>query len=219
MIVLREVLDVKSLARITAILDEAPFQDGRSTSILSSKRNLQVPLGSEAAREAGAIVITGLEAHEEFRSAALPQSLTQPLFSAYETAMEYPDHVDVALMGDLRTDLALTLFLSPLDSYNGGALVTDGPGGRREIRLAAGDAILYPASTVHHVAPVTSGVRRAAVLWVQSYVRDAEKREILHDLAQAMAALGGTACGPLLSRSYWNLLRMWAEPAHRAGTP
>ena len=126
MIVLREVLDVKSLARIGAMLDGAELEDGRSTSILATKRNLQVPLDTDVAREAGALVADRLKAHEPFKLAAFPEAMSQPLFSAYETGMEYPDHVDVALMGGLRTDLALTLFLSPLESYEGGELVTDG---------------------------------------------------------------------------------------------
>jgi PKHD-type hydroxylase len=213
MIVLRGVLDVKSLERIGTILAAAPFEDGRATSALAAKNNLQVPLDDAASLEAGAIVVERLRAHAEFPTAAFPEAVSQPLFSAYRPGMEYPDHVDVALMGSLRTDLAVTLFLSPLDSYGGGALVADGETGRREIRLPAGDAILYPASTVHHVAPVEHGVRQAAVLWVQSYVRDPEKRAILTDLGRGVAALEGTPCGPYLTRSYWNLLRMWAEPA------
>src|SRR5260370_4435766 len=116
-------------------------------------------------------------------------------------------------MGRVRTDIALTLFLSPRHSYEGGELVVDTRNGIRSYRLEAGDAIAYPASTVHHVARVTRGVRLAAVLWVQSLIRDPWKRRILYDLGRSMYACDDTVCGGRLRRSYWNLLRMWAEAA------
>ena len=117
-------------------------------------------------------------------------------------------------MGRVRTDLAVTVFLSAPDTYAGGELVVDTGNGIRSFRLAAGDAVVYPASTVHHVACVTHGVRLVAALWVQSLMRDPAQREILYDLARTMGACNDTVCGGRLRRSYWNLVRMWAETPH-----
>jgi PKHD-type hydroxylase len=114
-------------------------------------------------------------------------------------------------MDGIRTDVALTLFLSDKDAYEGGDLVVDSATGVRRYRLDSGDAIAYPATTVHHVARVTRGVRLVSVLWVQSLVRDPGQREILYDLGLAMRSLAESSCGLRLRRSYWNLLRLWAE--------
>jgi PKHD-type hydroxylase len=196
---------------VKALISSAVFIDGRTTSVLAGKKNLQLPLGSEAARKAGAVVIERLRAHDTFNLAVQPLAIHPPLFSRYEQGMEYPEHIDVAIMGGIRTDVALTLFLSERDAYDGGDLVVDTRNGIRCYRLDAGDAIAYPASTVHHVAPVTRGARLVAVLWVQSLVRDPGQREILYDLGLSMRSLEDSSCGPRLSRSYWNLVRLWAE--------
>jgi PKHD-type hydroxylase len=210
--ILENVLSVERLAQIRALLTTDTFVDGRATSVLASKNNLQLPLGSEVARAAGAIVLDALHEHPRFRSSVLPSLIHPPLFSRYDLGMQYPVHVDVALMGRVRTDVALTLFLSDWDSYEGGDLVVDTGNGERRYRLAAGDAIAYPASTFHYVAPVTRGTRIAAVSWVQSSVRDADKRRLLADLQESATALESTICGPRLLKSYCNLLRLWADP-------
>lgn len=210
-IVLRSVLSSEDIARIKELIAGEPFVDGRETSVLAAKNNLQLPLDSDVAREAGEIVCARLRAHETFSLAVYPMVVHPPLFSLYQEGMGYPDHVDAALMGGLRTDVAVTVFLSDRETYDGGELVVDTGNGVRKFALEAGDAIAYPASTIHHVAQVTRGARLAAVLWVQSSVRDPAKREVLYDLALAMQSLADTACGPRLNRSYWNLLRLWAE--------
>lgn len=210
-VVLKKVLTVNDIARVNAVISYTAFVDGRATSVLAGKKNLQLPLGSEAARKAGGIVVECLRAHDTFDLAVQPLMIHPPLFSRYEQGMEYPDHIDVAIMGGIRTDVALTVFLSERDAYDGGELVVDSGNGMRRYRLDAGDAIAYPASTVHHVAQVTRGARLVAVLWVQSLVRDALQREILYDLGLSMRSLEDSSCGPRLSRSYWNLLRLWAE--------
>jgi len=218
--ILNQVLTVNELASVRRILAAGDFVDGRATSALSGKNNLQLPIDSAAAREAGAIVLEALDRHETFNLAVQPLAVHQPLFSRYEAGMEYPDHIDAAVMSSVRTDVALTLFLSDVDSYAGGDLVVDTGFGVRKYRLAPGDAVAYPASTVHHIAPVTLGARVVCVLWAQSLIRDPANREILYDLGLLMGSLGGTSCGPRIHRSYWNLLRMWAEtspPDWRSG--
>jgi PKHD-type hydroxylase len=210
---LTNVLTVNEVGRVNELVASEALVDGRATSVVGGKRNLQLPVNSAAARQAGAIVTARLLANEQFNLFAQPAAAHPPLFSRYEEGMEYPDHIDVALMGRVRTDIAVTVFLSEPDTYAGGELVIDTGNGIRSYRSGAGDAIAYPASTVHHVARVTRGVRLVAALWVQSLIRDPARREILYDLASAMEACDDTACGGRLRRSYWNLLRMWAEPA------
>ena len=209
--VLNRVLSVNEVAHVNDLVASGVLVDGRSTSVVGGKRNLQLSLDSEAARQAGAIVAARLLAHEDFNLAVHPAVIHPPLFSRYDEGMEYPEHIDVAMMGRVRTDVAVTLFLSARDAYVGGELVVDTGGGIRSYRLEAGDAIVYPASTVHHVARVTRGVRLVAALWVQSLIRSPLQREILADLGRAMRACDDTVCGGRLRRSYWNLVRMWAD--------
>ena len=136
------------------------------------------------------------------------------MFSRYDPGMEYGDHIDNAIMGEIRTDLSVTLFLSRPDTYDGGELVIQLPLGNQEIKLDAGEAIVYPSNSVHHVAPVTRGARLAAVTWVQSRVRDQEVRSILYDLhksAQDPVAGQNKDLSLLLAKSYHNLLRYAAE--------
>jgi len=210
-VLLEKVLTVNDVARVTELISSAAFVDGRETSALVGKKNLQIPLDSDAARKAGTIVIERLLAHELFNLAIQPSAIHPPLFSRYEQGMEYPDHIDVAIMGGIRTDVAITLFLAEKDSYDGGELVVDTGNGIRSYRLEAGDAVAYPATTVHHVAQVTRGVRLVAALWVQSLIRNPAQRDILYDLGLSMRSFGDSSCGPRLIQSYWNLVRLWAE--------
>jgi len=171
------------------------------------------------AAEAAALVRAGLEAHQVFRAASLVRRMRDPMFARYETGEEYGLHVDDALMGSgpdpLRTDLSVTVFLSPPTAYDGGELVLDSPAGEQTIKLDAGSAVLYPSTFLHRVAPVTRGERRVAVTWVQSLVRSAEQRAILFDLDQARRDLfareGRSPAFDLIAKSYANLLRLWAE--------
>ena len=209
--ILKQVLSVDDLTQIRAMISEGSFIDGRATSVLQSKNNLQLPMGSEVARAVGAFARERLRTHALFKLAVQPMVVHPPLVSRYCEGMEYPDHVDVALMAGMRTDVAVTIFLNELESYDGGELVIDSGNGTRRYRLAAGDAIAYPASTVHHVSRVTRGERLCVVTWVQSRVRDPAKRQILFDLGTSSERLVDTACGARLSRSYWNLMRLWAD--------
>ena len=150
-----------------------------------------------------------------FRSAARPKALSKLILSRYRVGQTYGLHVDDALMQGLRTDLSFTLFLAEPDSYDGGALVIEDTFEARAIKLNAGELILYPATTLHRVEPVTRGQRLAVVGWVQSMVRDGAQREILFDLDQAVDACfvteGKTAQFDRLAKTRANLLRMWVD--------
>jgi PKHD-type hydroxylase len=210
-VILQSVLTTSDISYIHSLIAMEKFVDGRATSTLSSKNNLQLPAESEAARLAGRLVLDRLSAHPIFAKAVYPRCILPPLFSKYEIGMTYPEHVDNTMMDGCRTDVSVTLFLSDLASYTGGELVVDTGNGERQYRLPAGNAIAYPSTRLHYVAPVTSGVRVAAVTWVQSMIRDASKREVLFGLYSATPSLSGTCYAGRLRCSYQNLLRMWAE--------
>ncbi len=215
-------LDAGELAQIQAGLAGATWGDGRATAgheAALAKRNQQLPEDTPAARDLGRIVLQALGRTPRFTATALPLRLSQPIFNRYAEGMGYGDHIDSALRGSasvLRSDLAATLFLSDPATYDGGELVSEDAFGARAVKLAAGDLVVYPASTVHRVTPVTRGARLAAILWVQSLVRDDARRGMLHDLDRALASLrarglGGTPELVTLSGVYHNLLRQWAE--------
>lgn len=218
-ICLAAALDADALQAVRAALAQASFADGASTAgwhATKVKHNLQASSDVAAQR-----VHQSLMRHPLFRSAVLPAKLRAPLFSRYQPGMSYGRHVDDALMGaanPLRSDLAVTVFLSDPSTYDGGELVIESHSGELSYKLDAGQAIVYPATTLHRVAEVTRGERVAAVLWVQSLVRNAEHREILFDLDSARRGLwekAGKIATPefdLLSKTYANLLRSWAEP-------
>jgi PKHD-type hydroxylase len=209
---LNQVLTADELQHVTSTLSQAGFVDGRATSTLAGKNNLQLPTDAPEARAAAALVLERLNAHPLFEAAVHPRFVLSPLISKYDPGHEYPDHVDVAIMNGCRADVAVTVFLSDKATYEGGDLVIDTGNGERSYRLEAGSAIAYPASTLHRVAPVTHGTRLAAVTWVQSWVREDAHRTVLCDLRTTLDSLEESNLGSdRLRRSYWNLLRMWAE--------
>jgi PKHD-type hydroxylase len=164
------------------------------------------------------LVKTALKRNALFQSALQPKIIHSMLFSRYEKGMSYGRHVDNALMGNqefLRSDVSFTLFLSSPSTYEGGELVIESSDGDRTYKLEAGSVIVYPSSTLHQVEPVTEGVRLAAVGWVQSLVREPNEREILFDLDTTRRSIfakeGKTIEFDLISKSYANLLRKWAE--------
>jgi PKHD-type hydroxylase len=198
-------------------LEQCQFIDGRGTAsgiARAVKNNLEVTRSLEDS-ENNSLVIGAIHRHAGLQAFAMPVRFLPPLFSRYEPGMEYGDHVDAGLMGGaqgIRTDYAMTLFLSSPDSYDGGELILEGG---EEIKLQAGEAFVYPATTIHHVAPVTSGVRHAAVTWMQSLVRDAALRAILFDMwraAEKVDALKNNELTLLVSKSYQNLIRYAAQP-------
>lgn len=217
LLTIADILSADDLGIVTAALERAHFVDGKTTAGWSArlvKDNLQA-VRDEALTELAGLVEDRLRANTTFILAARPKSIIGPLFSRYETGHVYGLHVDDALLDGRRSDVSFTLFLSDPASYEGGELVLDTPLGEEAIKLAAGSVFVYPATLLHRVAPVTHGVRQAAVGWVRSTVRDAAQRELLFDLETARRRLfereGKTADGDLLARCAANLMRMWCE--------
>jgi len=210
--IIRKLLAPELLTQINARLGNAKWVDGLTTAGPTAarvKRNLQLEPGPEA-QELSELVKKALLANDKFPPVALPRRITPPLFSRYEVGMGYGAHTDDAVRSrdGIRTDLAATLFLCPPESYDGGELVVE----NNAVKLAAGDLVLYPATTVHRVAPVTRGVRLAAVMWIQSLVRSQEQRDVLLALHGAIARLGDHPVTVSVEAVQQNLLRMWAEP-------
>jgi PKHD-type hydroxylase len=213
-------LDPSELDPIHRELAQQTFVDGKATAAGAAregKLNLQTERTGPAASVADRIILGALHRNPLFQSFAIPNRLLLPIFSRYEPGMRYDAHVDHAIMGretgePLRTDLALTLFLNKPDSYDGGALIIQLASGEQEIKLGAGEAIVYSAKSIHRVEPVTRGVRLAAVTWIQSAVRDERMRAILHSLDMVMNDLAASGKPNLrLSQAYHNLLRLSAE--------
>lgn len=201
-VISQQVLTAEDLALVRARLGEVLFVPGKRTAGATArgvKENLQADGSDLRVQALESFVAEALKRHPLFEIAARPAQLTRLMFSRYEPGMTYGAHVDDALMGAgehrIRTDLAFTLFLSEPGSYEGGALVTESALGEQSLKLDAGDAILYPCGAIHYVAPVTAGVRLAAVGWVQSLSPDAAQRETLFDLSVARTRLAETGGG------------------------
>jgi PKHD-type hydroxylase len=218
------VLRAAQVSECRAALDAAEWADGKATAgYLSSrvKDNVQLPEGHPVARRLGETILDALDRNQLFISAALPLKVVPPLFNRYSGGQSYGGHIDGAIRPvfgtphRVRTDLSATLFLSAPEDYDGGELVTEDRGGTRRIKLAAGDMVLYPGTTVHHVEPVTRGARLAAFFWIQSMVREEAKRDILFELDTALQQLGrDTPEHPSLVQiagCYHNLLRLWSD--------
>ena len=191
------------------------FEDGKRTAgriARTVKDNLQAVTGADSAAVLQK-VSAALMAHPLFQAVACPRAVARMMVTRTEGGGHYGDHVDNALMGAARADVSFTLFLSPPDSYGGGELVICDRAEDRAFKLGQGEAIVYPATSLHRVEPVTTGSRLVVVGWFNSWVRDPARREILFDLWQAVAAAeaaGDAAQLRLLSKSRTNLLRMWA---------
>ena len=214
------VLTSEEVKFIIDSLNKADFVDGRTTAGWHAKvvkNNTQLDSQASYAKDLRELIKTALKRNALFQSAVLPKIIHSTLLSRYEEGMSYGRHVDNALMGDefWRSDVSFTVFLSDSSAYAGGELVIESTDSERIYKLEAGSAIVYPSSTLHWVQPVTEGVRVAAVGWVQSLVRDFNKREILFDLDTARRSIfakqGKTIEFDLISKSYANLLRKWAE--------
>lgn len=211
------------LESIDLILKSASFEEGAATATdaaKSVKKNLQLPKqGSEERKRIGSIVINAMSQSPLIHAALMPKVVLTPIISRYEPGMHYGHHVDSPLMADdittIRTDVGMTLFLSDPSSYEGGELEVITPAGPERFKLERGDAIFYPTTAIHGVIPVTSGVRLAAVTWMQCAVRDAHQREILFQLKSAQALVDRkdhlSAENLALMQVHSNLVRMWAE--------
>ena len=220
-----QILDAAGVARVRELLATAPWADGRTTAGRQAarvKNNEQLQPGSEQHRELQALVLQALEKHPLFFSATLPKRVLPPQFNRYAGATNaYGSHVDQAvryLPGGtqrVRTDISCTLFLSEPADYDGGELVIATTFGEQRVKLAAGDLVVYPGTSVHRVEPVTRGERLAGFFWIESMVRADEQRRLLYEmdlsLMKLRGELGETAELVQLTGTYHNLLRMWAD--------
>ena len=225
MLAIPGVLTKDQVAVLRAVIDAANWIDGNATSGSQSrlaKNNAQLPEDSAAAGQAAAMILDALERSPLFVSGALPFKVFNPLFNRYGVGQGFGDHIDNAIRVSrdgsmrIRTDLSATLFLTEPEDYDGGELVIDDTYGVHEVKLAAGDLILYPASSLHRVEAITRGVRVSSFFWIQSLVRDAAQRTLLFDMdaaIQSLAARVGAADPALiaLTGTYHNLLRMWSQ--------
>jgi PKHD-type hydroxylase len=220
---IERVLTPEQVALCREKLSASEWVDGRVTAGTQSaevKRNLQVPEDAPAARELGELILGALGRNQDFVSAALPLRVFPPLFNRYDAGMGFGAHVDNAIRfaGPVRfrTDVSCTLFLSEPEDYDGGELIVEDVYGEHAVKLAAGDMLLYPATSLHRVAPVTRGARWAAFFWAQSMVKSDEQRTLLHALDRSVQQLSvklgqGDPEVVSLTGTYHNLLRMWAE--------
>ncbi len=225
LIAVPDVLDPGEVTRVRALIDAAEWIDGNATSGPQSalaKRNEQLPEDSAAAREAGGIILDALGRSALFVAAALPLKVFPPLFNRYAGGQDFGLHVDNAIRikrgSDfrIRSDMSATLFLADPETYDGGELVIEDQFGQQSVKLPAGHMVVYPASSLHRVAPVTRGLRVASFFWLQSMVRDDGARRILFDLDQGVQAVAaaqgqGDPATVRLTGVYHNLLRRWAD--------
>jgi PKHD-type hydroxylase len=219
-----KVLTAEQVAHCRTELDKADWADGRNTAGYLAQRvkdNQQVPDAHPIGRKLGEMIMTVLEKHPMFTSAALPLKMVPPLFNRYTGSQNYGRHVDGAIRPifgtpyRVRTDLSATLFLAAPEDYDGGELVIEDTFGPRSVKLPAGDMALYPGTSVHHVEPVTRGTRLASFFWIQSMVREDSQRTMLFELDNSIQALGRDVpqhpSVVQLAGLYHNLLRLWAD--------
>lgn len=218
------VLGPEQVAVCRAVVGAADWVDGSATAghlAARVKRNEQLPETAEAARKAGEMVRQAVLGNPLFMAAALPHKIYPPMFNSYGPGQEFGNHIDNSIRvspldgAQIRTDLSCTVFLTDPEDYDGGELVVEDTYGAHGVKLAAGDAILYPSTSLHRVEPVTRGARVSSFFWLQSMVRDTTRRGLLFDLDTAIQRLTiGDAENPVitdLSGVYHNLLRQWAE--------
>jgi PKHD-type hydroxylase len=222
---IRKVLSEQELAQARRWLREGPWIDGRSTAgalAVHAKHNWQLKQDSEASRQLQALILQAVDRHAEFFAATLPKKIFNPLFNRYGgEANTYGAHVDGAVMHSrssgqrVRSDVSCTVFLCDPQDYEGGELVIEDTYGSQRVKLPAGDAVIYPGTSVHAVTPVTRGERLASFFWVESMVRSDEQRRLLYDLDRHLSQLrevaGAQEAVVGLTGTYHNLLRMWAD--------
>jgi PKHD-type hydroxylase len=219
-----EVLTPEQVARCRDVMLKAEWLDGNITAGHQSrkvKHNLQLPEESQTARDLGDMVLQALYRSPLFMSAVLPKQVFPPLFNRYDAGMVFGSHVDNAIRSHaqagvrIRTDVSATLFISAPEDYDGGELVVEDTYGSHSVKLPAGDMIIYPATSLHNVTPITRGSRIASFFWTQSLIRDVSQRALLFDLDMSIIRL--TQDHPehpslvSLTACYHNLLRQWAE--------
>lgn len=225
LICIPEVLSKDEVRQFRAEMDAADWESGLKTAGPQAalvKNNRQLPPGSLVAEKVGDRILAALSRNATFMSAALPLKILPPMFNRYGGGENFGIHVDNAIRvvpGTsvlIRTDLSCTLFLAEPEDYDGGELVVEGHYGAQEVKLPAGDMVLYPSTSLHKVEPVTRGERVASFFWLQSMIRDDQNRSLLFDLDQTIQELGAEvgadhAAAVRLTGIYHNLIRAWAE--------
>lgn len=223
-IVIPDVLTTDQVAEARKLLDAAEWVDGKVTAGYQSARakdNQQIPEGHPAARQVGEMIVKALGQNPLFLTAALPLQMFPPLFNRYSGGQSFGTHVDNAIRQvpgtphRIRTDLSATLFFAPPEEYDGGELVVEDTYGVKSVKLPPGHMVLYPATSLHHVKPVTRGTRLCSFFWIQSMVRDDGQRSLLFDLDLALQRLNhdhpNHPSAVQITGVYHNLLRQWAE--------
>ncbi len=222
LITIANILDKQRLDFITETLANARFVDGTLSAGMAAKRvknNEELAADEKLMQQLNNLVMGSLVKHPDFQAAALPLRVAAPFYARYTPGMTYGNHVDDPVMGppgqQYRSDVSTTVFLNSPDEYDGGELVIRTSFGEQKIKLEAGAAVVYPSSSLHHVAEVSRGTRLVAVTWTQSLIRDPAKRELLYELNQARESLLKSRPDDEETRkvdvSYVNLFRMWSE--------
>ncbi len=229
LITIENVLTADQVKAARTRLAAAEWMDGRVTAGYQAqevKRNAQIPENSLVAKELGEVVLSGLARSPRFMSAALPLRVFPPMFNSYAGGQTFGTHVDTAIRQlsstgqRIRTDLSATLFLTPPEEYDGGELIVEDSYGEKQVKLPAGDMVLYPATSLHRVEPVTRGNRISSFFWIQSMIRQDAHRTLLFELDQSIQRLAASdaaqtpdvkASSVQLTGVYHNLLRQWAE--------
>ncbi len=216
------VLSAQKLALVRQLLQSGQFVDGKLSAGMAAKRvkhNEELKTDTVDLNQLNNVVMGSLVQHPVYQSAAMPIKVATPFYARYTSGMTYGDHVDDPVMGPpqgrYRSDVSTTVFLNEPDEYEGGELVIRTPFGDQQVKLPAGHAVVYPSSSLHHVAEVTRGERLVAVTWAQSMIRDAGKRELLYELNQARESLLKNRPQEDETKrvdvAYVNLIRMWAD--------
>jgi PKHD-type hydroxylase len=218
---IHKVLDRQQLAAAQQIMATGQFRDGTASAGMAARRvkhNEELALTGRQSTELNDIVMGSLVRHPVYRSAAMPLKIATPYYARYIPGMSYGNHVDDPIMGQgselYRTDASVTIFLNDPEDYEGGELVIQTAFGEQQVKLPAGDAVIYPSGSLHRVAEVTRGERLVAVSWIQSLVKDPEKRALLHEMNLARETLlqeqPGAEVTARVNHSYINLVRMWS---------
>lgn len=222
LLTIKEVLSSQQVAMIKKLLENSAFVDGKLSAGKEAeavKNNLELSRESPLQQQLNNVVMNTLLQNKEYQRAAYPHRVATPFYVRYTQGMHYGFHVDDPVMGPMgqqyRTDVSTTIFLNEPDEYEGGELLIQTAFGEQRVKMNAGDAVVYPSSSLHRVTEVTKGERSAAVIWAQSMIKDTQKRELLYELSTAHEALLETQPEDEhtrhISNVYSNLVRMWSE--------
>lgn len=222
LLVIPAVLEAATLQEVRSLLEQGQFVDGRlsaGTSAARVKHNQELQSDARQMERLNRLVMGPLVQHPLYQAAAMPYRVATPYYARYTRGMSYGDHVDDPVMGppggQYRSDISTTIFLNAPDEYQGGELVIRTAYGEEQLKLPAGDAVIYPSSSLHHINEVTDGERLVAVTWTQSMLRDPQQREVLYQLYQARESLlqsqPGSKVATQVDHAYVNLVRLWAD--------